>query len=114
MISSPDGATVHSSFLNSTVVVPSSCTIAGPTMVVHGGRAALAEGREAQLGALADEAEPHVHHLDRLLGRMVRVAVLVERIECGADRLAVSGLELCERHRHRQGEFLPDIAQIEL
>ena len=32
MISSPDGATVQSSLLNSTVVVPSSCTIAGPTM----------------------------------------------------------------------------------
>jgi hypothetical protein len=31
MISSPEGATLHASPLNSTVVVPSSCTIAGPT-----------------------------------------------------------------------------------
>src|SRR5262245_32489767 len=33
-INSPDGATVHASFWNSTVVVPCSCTSAGPAILV--------------------------------------------------------------------------------
>src|SRR5580692_8411509 len=58
------------------------------------GGAALDEYREGELRTLADQREPHVHHLDRLVRRMVRVALLVERIECLADRGAVAGDEL--------------------
>ena len=64
------------------------------------------EPRKAQLRALADHAEPHVDHLDRLVRRMVRIAVLVERVERLADLRAVAGLQLIERHRHRQRELL--------
>src|ERR1700704_5543017 len=76
-------------------------------------RAPLAEPREGELRALADRAEPHVHHLDRLIRRMMRVTVLIERIERLPDRFAVAGFELPERDRHRQAELLPDITQIE-
>ena len=142
MINSPDGATVHTSFWNSTVVVPCSCTSAGPTILRPGGEllalidraahrllgvaeidvaamrdraaAALAEARKLQRRPLADHREPHVDHLDRIFRRRVRVAVLVELVEGGADRLAVALADVLDRDRHRQREILPDIAQIEL
>ncbi len=45
---------------------------------------------------------------------MVRIAVLVERVERLADAGAVARRELRERHRHLQREFLADIAQVEM
>ena len=114
MISSPDGATVQASCSNSTVVVPCSWISAGPAISLPAPSSSRAidragdrlarvreidlapacrrrardpgRRREAQLRALADHRQPDVDHLDRLVRRMVCVAVLVERVEGGADR----------------------------
>ncbi len=67
-----------------------------------------------KLRALAHGRKADIDHLDRLLGRMVRVAMLVKRIERGADRAMVGALELRQRDRHRQREFLAEIAQVEM
>src|SRR6202011_1684323 len=40
-------------------------------------RAMPAQGRKSELRALADQGEPHVDHLDRLVGRVMGVALLV-------------------------------------
>ena len=45
---------------------------------------------------------------------MMRVAVLVELIERGADRFALAALELREIDRHRQRELLTDVTQVEM
>src|SRR5712671_5446942 len=65
-----------------------------------------AQGRKRELRALADERQPHIDHLDRLVGRMVRVALLVKRVEGLADGLAVAGHQLGARDRDREREFL--------
>ena len=48
---------------------------------------AAADAWKCQLRPLADGAQPDIDHLDRLLGRMMRVALLVKLVEGGADRL---------------------------
>ena len=68
-----------------------------------------------QLRPLADGAEPDVDHLDRLLRRMVRVAVLVELVERGADapcgRRALSWSSVTGTDSVNSW---PDVAQVEL
>src|SRR5262249_42831696 len=60
-------------------------------------RAARAQGWKRELRALADQRQAHVDHLDRLIGRMVRVALVVQRVERRADHLAVAGQKLLAR-----------------
>src|ERR1700688_2369371 len=69
------------------------------TRALRPGSAAVGERRKGELRALAQQREPHVDHLDRLVGRMVRVALLVERIERLANRSAMAGDELLARDR---------------
>src|SRR5262245_65894255 len=62
-------------------------------------RTARGEAWKAELGTFADRRQPDIDHLDRLVGRMVRVAMLVKRVECGADAGTICRFEL--RHAHR-------------
>src|SRR4029079_14725018 len=41
------------------------------------------EAGKAQLRALSDHGKPDIDHLDRLVGRVVGVAMLIERVERG-------------------------------
>src|ERR1700688_4251862 len=84
------------------------------TRALRLGSAAVGERRKGELRALAHQREPHVDHLDRLVGRMVRVALVVERIECLPDPGARAGDELLARDRDRQRKFLADIAEVEM
>src|SRR6185312_14842241 len=68
------------------------------------------EARKAQFRALADHGEPDIDHLDRLVGRMVSIAMLIERVERDPDAGAVRALDLAHANRHLQREFLADIA----
>jgi hypothetical protein len=52
--------------------------------------------------------------IDRLVGRMVSVAMLIERVERGPDAGAVRALDLAHADRHLQREFLADITQVEM
>src|SRR5439155_27361841 len=86
----------------------------GRTFARRRRRAGDCHTREGELRPLAYAAEPDVDHLHRLLRRMMRVAVLVELIERGADRLAFTALELREIDRHRPRELLIDLTQVEI
>src|SRR5262245_66381162 len=77
-------------------------------------RAARGEAWKAELGTFADRRQTDIDHLDRLVGRMVRVAMLVKRVECGADAGTISRFELRLAHRHLQRELLPDVTQVEM
>src|SRR5260370_27100547 len=61
--------------------------------------AACGELRENGLRALADEREANIDHLDRLVGRMMGVAMLVERVECGSANRAIAPRDRLDAHR---------------
>src|SRR5262249_59580726 len=71
-------------------------------------------GGKPRSRALADQREGDIDHPDRLRGGMGGVAVLVERIEGGADAGAISRRYRLDAHRNLQREFLPHIAQVEM
>src|SRR5205823_3897601 len=76
--------------------------------------AARGKARENGLRAFADQREANIDHLDRLVGRMMGVAMLVERIECGSDADAIARRDRFDAHGNLQREFLPDVTQVEM
>src|SRR6266852_7904322 len=78
------------------------------------GPALRGEARECHRRALADHGEPDIDDFDRLLGRMVGVALIVEAVERRPDGAAVARLDLICADGNRKREFLAYVAQIEM
>ena len=77
---------------------------------MHGGTKA---GDYVGLLAYIQRDEAHIDDLDAFGGRMVGVALLVQRIERGANRRGIAGIELRAVHGHGQRKLLPNVAKVE-